>query len=126
MTSLERRELIHEILTSASEPISATALAGRFSVSRQVIVGDIALLRAEARRCGIVDIRQKAGDVMLAMSNLNFEGITAICADPDYKNRLFFVASAKVPTLRLKLHSSADSLKQTKALVNRMKLCFQV
>ena len=87
---------------------------------------DIALLRAEARQCGIVDIRQKAGDVMLAMSNLNFEGITAICADPDYKNRLFFVASAKVPTLRLKLHSSADSLKQTKALVNRMKLCFQV
>ena len=87
---------------------------------------DIALLRAEARRCGIVDIRQKAGDVMLTMSNLHFEGITAICADPDYKNRLFFVASAKVPTLRLKLHSSADSLKQTKALVSRMKQCFQV
>ena len=87
---------------------------------------DIALLRAEARRCGIVDIRQKAGDVMLTMYNLHFEGITAICADPDYKNRLFFVASAKVPTLRLKLHSSADSLKQTKTLVNRMKQCFQV
>ena len=87
---------------------------------------DIALLRAEARRCGIVDIRQKAGDVMLTMSNLHFEGITAICADPDYKNRLFFVASAKVPTLRLKLHSSADSLKQTKALISRMKQCFQV
>ena len=60
------------------------------------------------------------------MHNLNFEGITAICADPDYKNRLFFVASAKVPTLRLKLHNSADSLKQTKALVKRMQQCFQV
>ena len=87
---------------------------------------DIALLRAEARRCGITDIRQKAGDVMLSMNGLNFEGVSAICADPDYKNRLFFVASAKVPTLRLKLHSSADSLKQTKALILRMKQCFQV
>jgi len=87
---------------------------------------DIALLRAEARRCGVNDIRQKAGDVMLTMNELNFEGISAICADPDYKNRLFFVASAKVPTLRLKLHSSADSLKQTKALILRMKQCFQV
>lgn len=46
MTSLERRELVHEILISADEPISATALANRFNVSRQVIVGDIALLRA--------------------------------------------------------------------------------
>ena len=87
---------------------------------------DIALLRAEARRCGVNDIRQKAGDVMLTMNELNFDGISAICADPDYKNRLFFVASAKVPTLRLKLHSSADSLKQTKALITRMKQCFQV
>ena len=87
---------------------------------------DIALLRAEARRCGVNDIRQKAGDVMLTMNELNFEGISAICADPDYKNRLFFVASAKVPTLRLKLHNSADSLKQTKALIARMKQCFQV
>ena len=87
---------------------------------------DIALLRAEARQCGIKDIRQKAGDVMLTLHTLNFEGVSAICADPDYKNRLFFVASAKVPTLRLKLHSSADSLKQTKALIQRMKKCFQV
>ena len=87
---------------------------------------DIALLRAEARRCGIQDIHQKATDVLLTLHKMDFEGITAICSDPDYKNRLFFVANAKVPTLRLKLHGSADSLKQTKALVARMKQCFQV
>ena len=39
------REL--EILEQESNPVSATALAGRFGVSRQVIVGDVALLRAE-------------------------------------------------------------------------------
>jgi hypothetical protein len=41
----ERRKKIAQTLT-AERPISATALAGQFSVSRQIIVGDIALLRA--------------------------------------------------------------------------------
>ena len=82
---------------------------------------DIALLRAEAKCCGITDIRQKASDVMLTLAELDFESISMICSDPDYKDRLFFVATAKQPTLRLKLHSGADSLKQTKVLVARMK-----
>lgn len=42
----QRRELISEMLRTATEPISAMALAERFSISRQSIVGDIALLRA--------------------------------------------------------------------------------
>ncbi len=41
----ERREIIAQTLT-ADQAISATTLAGKFSVSRQIIVGDIALLRA--------------------------------------------------------------------------------
>ena len=46
MRAEERRIGIREVLSAASHPISASALASRFSVSRQVIVGDIALLRA--------------------------------------------------------------------------------
>ena len=46
MTSDKRRETIIDILKQCAEPITATALAKKFSVSRQVIVGDIALLRA--------------------------------------------------------------------------------
>ena len=45
MTAKERREQIYRQLTTA--PVSATALAKQFAVSRQVVVGDIALLRAE-------------------------------------------------------------------------------
>ena len=82
---------------------------------------DIALLRAEARLCHIQDIRQKAGEILFAMSDLQFEAVSAICADPDYKNRLFFMPNAKLPTLRLKLHNSADSLKQAKAFIARLK-----
>ena len=84
---------------------------------------DIALLRAQARSCGIKDIRQKAGDVLLTMTGLNFEAVSLICADPDYKSRLTFVATAKEPTLRLKLSSGTDSLKQCKVFIERYKQC---
>ena len=80
---------------------------------------DIALLRAQARQVGIKDIRQKAGDVLFTLVNMDFEGISALCADKDYKSRLQFLASAKEPTLRLRLSSGVDSLKQCKTFVKR-------
>ena len=45
-TSAQRREKILQELERANGPVSASALARQFSVSRQIIVGDIALLRA--------------------------------------------------------------------------------
>ena len=80
---------------------------------------DIALLRAQARQAGIKDIRQKAGDVLFTMTALDFEAVSAICADAGYKNRISFVATAKEPTLRLKLSSGVDSLKQSKVFIER-------
>ncbi len=84
---------------------------------------EIALLRANARKAGICDIRQKAGDVLFTLVNLDFEAVTAMCADSDYKTRLHFVATAKVPTLRLKLASGVDSLRQAKVFVERYSKC---
>ena len=46
MPSEERRKNIENTLRNNTEPVSATVLARLFSVSRQVIVGDIALMRA--------------------------------------------------------------------------------
>ena len=46
MRAEDRRQAIREVLQQSAQPVSATSLANRFSVSRQVIVGDIALLRA--------------------------------------------------------------------------------
>ena len=48
MTAPERRSAVYQVLSSDT-PLSASALAARFGVTRQVIVGDIALLRAEGR-----------------------------------------------------------------------------
>lgn len=49
MTAAQRRSAIYDQLTHATAPISAAALAQRYQVTRQVVVGDIALLRAEGR-----------------------------------------------------------------------------
>ena len=46
MQAEQRRQAILETLYQAKHAVSATALAEKFSVSRQVIVGDVALLRA--------------------------------------------------------------------------------
>lgn len=46
MNTSQRRARILEYLRAAEVPLSATALAQRLSVSRQIIVGDVALLRA--------------------------------------------------------------------------------
>lgn len=47
MLTDERRAAVLAAIKAEKNPISASTLAGRFSVSRQIIVGDIAILRAE-------------------------------------------------------------------------------
>ena len=80
---------------------------------------DIALLRARARAVAIKDIRQKASEVLFTLVDLNLEAISKLCSEADYINRVQFVASAKQPTLRLKLASGVDSLKQCKLFIER-------
>ena len=47
MKGAERRMMIFQTLKTAGKPISGSSFAKQFGVSRQVIVQDIALLRAE-------------------------------------------------------------------------------
>ncbi len=47
MSGEERREQMLTLLQEATQPISGTALAKTFQVSRQIVVQDIALLRAQ-------------------------------------------------------------------------------
>jgi len=49
MDATMRRERIFEIINKNNAPVSASALAKELSVSRQVIVGDVAILRAQGR-----------------------------------------------------------------------------
>ena len=46
MDAQQRRQMIASRLAESSQPLSAGSLAQELSVSRQIIVGDVALLRA--------------------------------------------------------------------------------
>jgi len=65
MNKMERREQLLELIRASHDPISASTLAISLKVSRQIIVGDIALLRASgvnisATPTGYVLDREKA------------------------------------------------------------------
>ena len=70
MTSAQRRDAILQQLHTSEKPISATALAAQLGVSRQVIVGDVALLRA-----GGVDIQATPRGYVMGADR---PGITAV------------------------------------------------
>lgn len=77
MNAGKRRETIVSQLKSSSTPISASSLASLLQVSRQIIVSDVALLRA-----GGVDISATPRGYILSendtsKSKYNFEGIIA-------------------------------------------------
>lgn len=82
MRAEERRQAIREILQRSDQPVSATALASQFSVSRQVIVGDIALLRASGEEIsatprGYVILQEASGFVRQVACHHDFAGMEA-------------------------------------------------
>lgn len=79
MEASARRKAISDALAAASAPVSASTLAAQFSVSRQIIVGDIALLRAagadiSATPRGYVLARKERGLVRTVACRHAFEG----------------------------------------------------
>ena len=71
MNSEERRSLIIERLQQSKEPISASSLAKDFAVTRQIIVADIALLRA----AGYSIIADNKGYLLNTIDNANIKRI---------------------------------------------------
>lgn len=49
MKSIRRRENIFELLVKSDKPLKGVDLANKFNVTRQIIVKDIAILRAEGK-----------------------------------------------------------------------------
>ena len=66
---------------------------------------------------------QQLSDLSMEMANLNFEAVSALCADQEYKTRVQFQASSKQPVLQLKLASGVDSLKQSKVFISHYRNC---
>ncbi len=75
MTTAQRRDRILALLAGAAGPVSASALAERLGVSRQVVVGDIALLRAAGSRVQATP----RGYVLEARAAAGYTGLLACC-----------------------------------------------
>ena len=82
MNAEARRQAVLEVLRQSTQPISASSLASRFSVSRQIIVGDVALLRAagediSATPRGYVILPENAGLVRQIVCRHDAAGMEA-------------------------------------------------
>ncbi len=77
MNAGERRELIISHLKSSSAPTSASSLATLLNVSRQIIVSDVAILRAGGMDISATPRGYILSEYDTAKNNHNFEGILA-------------------------------------------------
>ena len=109
MTAARRRDEILQALAGASGPVSAAALAARLGVSRQVVVGDVALLRAAAAKAGVCDITQKGSTLRFTLAVFRPEALVAVCGLSKYKFRLT-LSAGETPMLTLKLKPGEDTL----------------
>lgn len=82
MTSQQRRTEILRRLQTADTPLSATALAGDLGVSRQVIVGDVALLRASG-----VEIQATPRGYVLATESAGVSAVLACVHNANHMER---------------------------------------
>ena len=109
MTAEQRRSRISARLHEAQQPISATVLARELGVSRQIIVGDVALLRAGGQVRQVACRHDGAGtrDELNAMVDCGCTVIDVIVDHPVY-------GQLSAP---LHLHSRLD----VEQFMNRMK-----
>ena len=80
---------------------------------------DVALLRAKAAGFGISKLEQKGDTIHMTMETFDFPAVSAVCAEPAYKNRIFFAANSEKPLLSLRLKKDEDPLKMAQELVKR-------
>ena len=122
MNAAQRRKVILERLTEADAPLSASVLAGELGVSRQIVVGDVALLRAAAAEVFITDITQKAGVVAFTFdSRVDVPSLMAVCTMPGYRSRLR-LSAGEPPRLQLHLSPGEDALAAAGKLTEELRL----
>ncbi len=77
---------------------------------------DIALLRAEASAAGVTEIKQQDGRLLLTFQNADFQRLSILCGDTDYKGRLLLNAGSQ-PYVSLRLKSGETPLSMARTLV---------
>ena len=122
MTAEQRRSRISARLHEAQQPVSATVLARELGVSRQIIVGDVALLRAAAAEVFITDITQKGRQLVFSFDDrVDPAALLAVCTMAAYRSRAQLSAGA-APRLTLYMQPGEEPLAAAGALVEALRL----
>lgn len=75
MNTEERREKLFERLREAEQPLTGTKLSREFGVSRQIIVGDISILRAQ----GVQVFATPRGYILPQDQQASSQMVTLVC-----------------------------------------------
>ena len=122
MTAAERRQAIERALAAAPGPLSASELASRFGVSRQIVVGDVALLRAAAVAVSVTDVTQKGRQLLFSFADtLDVKALMTLCAQRRYRSRLL-LSAGEHPRLTLYLKDGENALSAAGELVGQLRL----
>ena len=76
----------------------------------------VALMRADAARCGILEINQKGTNLNFFLRDFRLEPVSVLCAERKYQGRLV-VAPGDRPCITLRLKKGEDALKWSRKLV---------
>ena len=107
----ESDEMISELIDRYGDP-----------PSQVVALVNIALLRCDAAKAGIVDIAQKAGRLCFKLEQFDVASFSALYAMPAYKNALKVEPNAKEPVVTLRLQRSRP-LEEATAFVKAYTNC---
>ena len=102
-----RSDLLDELIDRYGEP-----------PKEAVALLDIALLRAEASAAGVTEIKQDNGRLLLTFHHADFQRLSILCGDPDYKGRLLLNAGSE-PYISLRLKPGETPLAMARALVGK-------
>ena len=118
MTGEERRRAIVKIIAESRLPVSGASIASELGVSRQVIVQDIALLRAVERNILSTNKGYMAGDrnAIKAEMNLKLTGNTE-----DIKEQISIIKGAGGRIAEVRIAAASEEVLEniTKELNNR-------
>ena len=102
-----RSDLLDELIDRYGEP-----------PAEAVALLDIALLRAEASDAGVTEIKQQDGRLLLTFQNPDFQRLSVLCGDKDYKGRLLLNAGSK-PYISLRMNKGEVPLGLARSLVEK-------
>ena len=80
---------------------------------------DVALMRTVATAAGVTDVSQKQRAIVFTLARFEPEAVSAVCALPELKGRIFLGASGDSPVLTVRLLKDEDPLALAKGFVAR-------